>query len=182
MRAISNISLWPLHSALFPFADKKWSDTYVVKCISPKIIDFDFCPMTGRLHIVMFCEVLHLSFLPLPGVSSSLQFFIQPLQSGTAWHLDGVATSISLSSLACGEALRDAGCWLTACAAASSHVSVGYSYVSDPCPGCMLFVFFYRSSSPQLLRPHVDLFQETNEISSPSLSFHLQLSTSSVSV
>lgn len=109
----------------YPLQTKKESDTYVVKCISPKIPDFDYCPMTGRLHIAMFYEVLHLSFLPLPGVSSSLLFFIQPLQSGTAWHLDGAATSISLSSLACGEALRDTGCWLTACATASSHVSVG---------------------------------------------------------
>lgn len=181
MRAISNINLWPLHSALFPFADKKGSDTYVVKCISPKIIDFDFCPMTGRLHIVMLYEVLHLSFLPLPGVSSSLQFFFQPLQSGTAWYLDGVATSISLSSLACGEALRDPGCWLTACAAASSHVSVGYSSVSDRLPGCSLSFFIAA-----LLHSCCDLMwifsKKQIKISSPSLSFHLQLSASPVSV
>lgn len=101
----------------------------VGKRLNHRISKLNYCPMTGILHIVMFYEVLHLSFLPLPEVSCALQFFIQPLQSNTAWRLDGAATSISLSlsvsSITCVEALRDAGCCLTACATASSHVSVG---------------------------------------------------------
>lgn len=112
------------NSPLFSLSRQKGPDAYAGKSTSPKVPDFSYCPMTGLLHIVVFYEISHLSSLPLPGVSCALQFFIQPLQS-TAWRLDGAATSISLSSLSCGEALQDAGCWLTACATASSHVSVG---------------------------------------------------------
>lgn len=184
MRGISNINHWPLRSALFPFADKKRVWYLCSQMHQPQNTWFWLLSNDWKTS---YCHVLWSLAFVIPAAAWGFKLPAVFHPASAVWHslTSWWCCHVHLSLFAC-VWRSSPGRWMltnSMCDCFDTRVSglLGCSCFSDPLPGCSLSFFITA-----LLHSCCDLVRIFSKKqlkgSSPSLSFHLQLSASPVSV